>query len=139
MAGSQEMAVKFNFGVSDISATSTEAVAWGNGTGETWSVKSASFTSPGAITGDDSNYYRVDIHRTNTTGTHTDVVAGCTFTSSNDVTAYVPYDLTLSAKTAVEDGEGLNVIATEVGGVNTTLSALSIVDIQLVKGTGDNQ
>ena len=142
MAGPKEISKQFNFGDTAISATTTEQPAWGNGTGDVYTVQSASFTQLDSITGDDSNYYRIDIHRTTSAGVHTDVVAGATFTSSNDVTGYVPYDLTLSTTAAnlvVEDGEGLNVIATEVGGVNTTLSANGIVDIHLVKGTGDGQ
>ena len=142
MAGPHEINVQFNFGDTDISATTTEQPVWGNGTGDVYTFKSASFTQKDAITADASNYYRIDIHKTNSAGTHTDVVAGCTFTTGSSVVAYVPFDLTPSTTATdlvVDDGEGLNIIATEVGGVNTTLSANSIVDIHLVKGTGAGQ
>ena len=139
---SNDIAVSYTTGASDISATSTEAVAWGNPTGEPWTIKSASYTQDAAITGDNSNYYRVEVHKTTSAGVHTDLAAGGTFTSGNDVVAYVPYSLTVSTTAAnqiVDSGEGLNVLLTEVGGVNTTLSALGIVDIVLTKGTAAGQ
>ena len=118
-------------------SASAEHPLWANGTGEVYSVVSASYMQAD-VTVASTSYFTIGIHRGTTAGVHTDVVATATL-SATALVAYVPVDLTLTTNTAVEDGEFLTAVLTEVGGVNTTLSQYGQLTAHLVKGTGANQ
>lgn len=127
---------------SELNTTSTECGIWGNVTGDSYTLAGATLQSPNAITGDNTNYFRANLHLAAAAGVHTTVMGTLSFLTSTDAAALTPVDFTLTSTAAnlvVADGEGVGLLFTDVGGTNTTIAANTCVTLYLLKGEGAGQ
>jgi len=126
----------------ELSTTNTEHGLWGNVTGDSYTLAGATFQTFTAITGDNTNYFRLNLHLDAAAGVHTTVMGTLSFLTGTDAAALTPVDFTLSTTAAslvVADGEGVSLLITDVGGTNTTIALNSCVTLHLLKGEGAGQ
>ncbi len=106
------------------------------------STTGATFQSGAASTGDNTNYFRANLHLCAAAGVHTTVMGTLSFLTSTDAAALTPVDFTLTSTAAnlvVADGEGISLLFTDVGGTNTTIALNSCVTLHLLRGEGAGQ